>query len=114
MWPIRYDDAALVGAWWASETTSTPLRVNPKPNGVVPVDAKERSRRMAPSRRSVMVSIVFEAVFVTARAVPAGFSETSAGPASAEASATDPRWMRRRPCSVTWKPTTFRPPAFTT
>src|SRR5689334_25426338 len=73
---IRYDDAALVGAWCASETTSTPARVNPNPNGVVPAEANARSRRIAPSRRSVMVSIVSEAVFVTARAVPAGFSET--------------------------------------
>jgi len=34
VWPIRYDVAALVGAWCASETTSTPSRVNPKPNGL--------------------------------------------------------------------------------
>src|SRR6185312_6546798 len=114
VWPIRYDAAALVGAWCASEMTRTPSRVNPNPNGAVPADANERSRPIAPSRRSVTVSIVLEPGFVTARAVPAGLSDTWAGPASPDASGTEPPRMRRRPPPVTRKPTTFSAPAFTT
>ena len=88
--------------------------MNAKPNGVVPADGCDRTARIDPSRSSVIVSIVFEPVLVTASAVPAGFSDTWAGAESADVNAVVPPSIRPRPARVAQKPATFGVPAFST
>ena len=88
--------------------------MKPKPNGVVPADANDCTLRIAPSCHSVIVSIVFEPVLVTASAVPAGLSEICAAPESVEASGAEPPAIGASPCPVAQKPATLFPLVFTT
>ena len=84
---LPYDRKDIGGKFGGNDT---PEYRAMNPNGVVPADANDRTRRIEPSRLSVTVSIVLEAVFVTASAVPAGFSDTCAGPESPAASGAVP------------------------